>query len=70
MGTATPAEKLKALREGRNLTQEQLAFRAAVTTKTIANIESGRHSGRRGTLRLLALALGEDPDYFEEQVAA
>ncbi len=48
------------LREGRNLTQEDLAHKAGLSTKTISRFENGRHEGRADTTRRIAEALGVD----------
>lgn len=73
MGSSDSYIRLRELREKRGLTQEQLAVAAGVTAKTVANIENGRSAiPLKGTLRLLADALGVEPDDLTEpeQVAA
>jgi transcriptional regulator with XRE-family HTH domain len=49
---------LRRLRAERRLTQLQLAERAGVSKEAIHTYESGRKRPRRGTMRLLAGALG------------
>lgn len=49
--------RLAALRESRGLTQEELAHRAGISTKTVSRFENGRHDGRRQTVRSIAGAL-------------
>lgn len=60
MGTSTAAKQLRKLRLKADLTQEQLAVKAGLTSKTVANIERDRFSPHNGTLLLLANALGCD----------
>lgn len=56
MGSATTAERLKARRQGRGWTQEQLAVYAGITGKTVVNIEGGADC-RLETMLALAKAL-------------
>ncbi|MFF8271405.1 helix-turn-helix domain-containing protein [Streptomyces sp. NPDC016562] len=50
---------LRTLRDGANLTQEQVAERSGVSVRTIRRLESGRSTNHRmGTVNLLADALG------------
>jgi transcriptional regulator with XRE-family HTH domain len=49
---------LRELREERLLSQKELAAKARVSNKTIADIESGRIRPHPATLRKLARALG------------
>lgn len=51
------------LRESKGLTQEDLAHKAGLTTKTISRFENGRHEGRSGTITAIARAL--DVDYSD-----
>lgn len=56
---ATTGEKLKRLRRGRGMTQEELADSSCVAQSTIAQIETGRRpEPRPGTLKKLAGPLG------------
>jgi transcriptional regulator with XRE-family HTH domain len=56
---ATTGEKLKRLRRGQGLTQEELAEQSGVAQSTIAQIETGRRpEPRPGTLKKLAGPLG------------
>jgi transcriptional regulator with XRE-family HTH domain len=48
---------LKALREARGLTQEQLAPLAQITTGTLSKVETGQTSCGWSTVRLIAKAL-------------
>lgn len=49
--------KLKQLREGRGLTQAQLAEQAGLTREYIARLETGHHDPPLSTLEKLAKAL-------------
>lgn len=61
-GPAAEARGLAAIREARGLTQEQLAVRACLGSATVYRLEHDQHKPRRSTLRLLADALGCEPD--------
>jgi transcriptional regulator with XRE-family HTH domain len=50
--------RLKALRQKRGMTQEQLAARSKVTRVVIARLETARQDPRLSTLEKLAKALG------------
>jgi transcriptional regulator with XRE-family HTH domain len=71
-------DRLKALRTGAGLTQQQLAFDSGLSISVVAHIESGRIPDPRiSTLKALARALGvgvaalvEDEDEGEEPAAA
>ena len=52
------ATKIKALRERRRLTQEQLAERAGVSRTYLARLETARQDPTLSTLEKLAKALG------------
>jgi transcriptional regulator with XRE-family HTH domain len=52
------AALLKRLREEREITQEQLAFDAGITSSALSRIERGLNSPRWPTLRRIAAALG------------
>lgn len=60
IGAVRPASaaRLRDLRLSRRLTQRQLADRAGISIEAVWTIENGRKSPRRGTLALLAAALG------------
>lgn len=59
------AEKLKELREGKNMTQEELANFCNVSLKTISRYESGQSKPRyRKTYDSLAEALDTTHDYL------
>lgn len=51
---------IRALRLERGLTQRQLAERARISPEAVWTIENGRKHPRRGTIELLAGALGVD----------
>jgi DNA-binding XRE family transcriptional regulator len=51
-------EKIRELRKGANLTQEQLAENSGIPQSHISRIESGRHSPSHKTLTRIAKALG------------
>lgn len=53
--------RLRALRERRALTQEELAQMAGLNRVTINTIEGGHAEPRAGTVRKLARALGVEP---------
>ena len=55
------AELLNAERRARGLTQEQLAERAGVSSRSIRTLESGSVKPRRGTVEALGSALQLDP---------
>lgn len=50
-------ERVIKLREAKNWSQEDLASKAGLSTKTISRFENGRHEGRNDTIRKLARAL-------------
>ena len=52
------AAKLKALREQRGLTQEQLSEKSGVSRTYLARLETGRQDPTLSTLEKLAKALG------------
>lgn len=58
--------RVQALREGKGLTQEQLAEQIGRTVDTVGNIERGANSTRVETAARIAAALGvELPELFE-----
>lgn len=59
------AELLNAERRARGLTQEQLAERAGVSSRSIRTLESGSVKPRRGTVEALGSALQLDPAQFQ-----
>ncbi|MFC9293751.1 helix-turn-helix domain-containing protein [Streptomyces sp. NPDC057011] len=62
---------LRELRDGANLTQEQVAERSGVSVRTIRRLESGRSANHRtGTVNLLADALGLDEEHRLRLAAA
>lgn len=56
--------KLKILRKGRKMTQEQLAERIGVNRATISNYEIGRRSPSLNDLKRFAEFFGVSLDYF------
>jgi transcriptional regulator with XRE-family HTH domain len=52
------AARLKAIRERRGLTQEQLAEKSGVSRTYLARLETGRQDPTLSTLEKLAKALG------------
>jgi DNA-binding XRE family transcriptional regulator len=56
--------RLKALREERNLTQDQLAEEAGLSLPTISALEQGQRAPSWDTVLRLAKALGVDPNEF------
>lgn len=53
--------RLRAIRERRALTQEELAQMAGLNRVTVNTIEAGHAEPRAGTIRKLAHALGVEP---------
>lgn len=60
------AEQVKFIRKWHELTQENLADAAGLTTRTIEKIESGRHRPEEQTLRSIARAVQIDIKFFEK----
>ncbi len=60
------AQQVKFLRRIHNLTQENLAEAANLSTRTIEKVESGRHVPDEQTLRGIARALGFDAKIFNK----
>lgn len=56
--------KLKTLRKGRKLTQQELADMMGITRPTISNYETGRRSPHISELRRFADFFGVDLNYF------
>lgn len=52
------------------LTQEQLAARSGLSSRTICELENGRAVPRKSTLQLLGRALGMSPAETDQLVAA
>ena len=53
-------ENLRKLRESKNLTQEELAYRCELPLSQVGRIERGVHSPTLSTLYILADGLGEE----------
>ena len=68
MGTANPHPLLAARRKA-GLTQEQLAVRAGITSKTVRAIERREWAPQESTRRALAVELGLDPEELLEAAA-
>lgn len=60
------AQQIKFIRKFRNLTQENLADAAGLTTRTIEKSESGRHAPNEQTLRSIARAMSLNVEFFEK----
>ncbi|MVM34385.1 helix-turn-helix domain-containing protein [Spirosoma sp. HMF4905] len=58
MAITTLAEKIKAARKSKNLTQTELGERLGVTKGTIASYEAGRNNFTVETLQKISNALG------------
>lgn len=56
--------KLKTLRKGRKLTQQELADKLGVTRATVSNYEVGRRSPHLSELQRFAEFYGVDLSYF------
>lgn len=56
--------KIKALRLGRGLTQQQLADKLNINRSTISNYENGNREPRLNELTAIAEALGVSTDIF------
>ncbi len=56
--------KLKTLRKGRKLTQEQAAEKLGITRATVSNYEVGRRSPHISELKRIAEFYGVGLDYF------
>ena len=59
-------DKLRAARERRFLTQQQLADLAETSKANISRLESGEQKARMSTIVRLAKALGVDPEELVE----
>lgn len=56
--------KIKTLRKGRKLTQEELAEKLGITRATVSNYEVGRRSPHITELKRIADFFGVGVDYF------
>lgn len=56
--------KIRTLRKGRKLTQEELAERLGITRATVSNYEVGRRSPHISELKRIADYFGVGVDYF------
>ena len=62
--TNTIGLKLKTLRKGRKLTQQELADRLEITRATVSNYEVGRRAPHISELKRIAAFFGVGLDYF------
>ena len=62
MTDGAPPLRLRAWREYRALTQQELAVRAGVARRTVVALETGPQRPRPGTVRALAAALSTTPE--------
>ena len=60
-------EKLIALRQQKNMTQEELVEACNVSVRTIQRIESGEVTPRVSTIKIIIAALGEELDILESK---
>ena len=65
-----PALRLRAWRELRALTQQELTDRAGVARRTVAGIEAGEQRPHPGTVRALAAALKITPEQLRSDPPA
>lgn len=61
---STIGHKLKTLRKGRKLTQQELADKMKITRATVSNYEVGRRSPHLSELKRFADFYGVGLDYF------
>ena len=57
-------KKIKTLRQGRKLTQQEFADRLGITRPTISNYETGRRTPHLSELKRFAEFFGVDLNYF------
>lgn len=62
-------ERIRALREALELSQDQLAERAGLSRTQVSNLERGVHEPGSQTIRRLAAALGVQPGDLLNQPA-
>ena len=62
----TVGEKIRELREAFGWSQEELARRAGVSTRTVLRVENGQTANPSAqTLAQIAAGFGQPPDFFE-----
>jgi len=61
--------RLRALRERKVLTQQELAEKAGITRATLSRLEAGAENPYPSTIRKLAAALGVEPQVLMEPEA-
>jgi len=59
------SKKLRESREKAGLTQQQLAEKAGIPQSHVSRLENKQHSPSAKTIQKLAIALNEDPTYFD-----
>ncbi len=64
MDALSIGQEIQKLRKERGLTQEELAHKTGLSTRTIQRIENGETDARTYTLGVLAKALGVSIEYF------
>ena len=68
--SAPPPLRLRAWREYRALTQQELADRAGVARRTVTALETGAQRPHPATVRALAAALSTTPEYLRSDPPA
>ena len=64
----TIGEKIKTIRKQRGMTQQQLAEKSGVQTRTIQRYESGNSRAKYNVLNQIANALSVPIEWFDESV--
>ena len=64
----TIGEKIKTVRKQRRMTQQQLAEKTGIQTRTIQRYESGNSRAKYNTLNQIANALSVPIEWFDESV--
>ncbi len=57
-------DHIRVLREESGLSQEDLGLLAGISTRSVSRIELRQVTPHASTLRRIAVALGESPDFF------
>jgi transcriptional regulator with XRE-family HTH domain len=65
-GCVVRLTRLRALRERKVLTQQELADKAGITRATLSRLEAGAENPYPSTIRKLAAALGVEPETLME----
>ena len=66
MSSVVRLSRLRALRERKVLTQQELARKAGITRATLSRLEGGAENPYPSTIRKLAHALGVEPQALME----